>query len=289
MPHRRRIAVLWFAFCVSAAAGFGAEPATDIERGDAAWRERAQGHQGGIAASGPIHRALDAYQAALQAEPRNLEARWKLARALYFVGDHTELDREGRMEVFGRGRDLGEAGLDQLAERLGGRTALDKMEPDEVARRLAGEPDAAPIYFWTAVHWGLWGRARGKIAAARAGVAGTIRDYSLNVIALDDRYDDAGGYRLLGRLHTEAPRIPLITGWVSRKTAVETLRRAVEIAPQDAGNRFYLAEAMIEAGGELRAGGLELLREVVDSEPRPVKLVEESKVLQDARELLARW
>ena len=38
-----------------------------------------------------------------------------------------------------------------------------------------------------------------------------IRDYAAVSVALDPQIENGGGHRVLGRLHTEAPKIPFIT------------------------------------------------------------------------------
>jgi tetratricopeptide (TPR) repeat protein len=260
-----------------------AEPDDLLARGDAAWARRAQGHNDGRPAAGPISDALAAYEAALAARPDDLAARWRLMRALYFQGEFVASDPDAKLAVFARGRDLAEEGLDQLAVGLGGREVLDDLEPVEAARRLEPEPQAAAVHFWAAAHWGLWGRHRGKIAAARQGVANKIRRYAEVTIALDERFENAGGHRILGRLHAEAPKIPFFTGWVDRPFAILELERAVALAPDDLLSQLYLAEALIDYDAERRVEGIELLRRIVASQPNPDWLVEEIRAIADAR------
>ncbi len=264
-----------------------AQPGGDaLARGDAAWARRAEGHDGARAAAGPIAEAVAAYAEALEGRPDDLETRAKLLRALYFQGDYAAQEKEEKRQIFDRGRLLAEAGLDQLAARVGGRKKLDKLEPAEVARALAGVPGAAPVFFWSAVHWGLWGDHFGKMAAARKGVAGRLRRYAEIVNLLDEGYEGAGGRRLLGRLHTLAPKIPLVTGWVDRDRALAELRRAVAVAPDEAFNLLYLAEAILEFQPEKKAEAFSLLRRVVDQAPDPEGRVEQTRVQTEARKLL---
>jgi hypothetical protein len=258
-----------------------------MARGDAAWARRAEGALGGRAAPGPIGEAIAAYEAAVRAAPESLEARWKLLRALYFQGDFVARDTAAKRDAFDRGRKAFEEALTVVAARVGGRERLDALRPEEVARAFADSPEVARLYFWGAVNWGLWGEAFGKIAAARQGVGGRLLRYSRIVVALDPLYDDAGGRRLLGRLHAEAPRIPFFTGWVDRKLALAELTRAVAEGPADPFNRLYLAEALLNYAPERRQEALSLLRQVSEVEPRPDELVEDSAARERARALLA--
>jgi tetratricopeptide (TPR) repeat protein len=259
-----------------------------VAAGDAAWARRAQGHQGGRAASGPVDEAVAAYERAVKEQPDRLEASWKLARALHFKGEFATDSREGKQKVFDRGRSVVEAALDRLARKAGGRKKLDGMTPAQAAKTLSGVPEAAPLYLWGAVHWGLWGDVFGRMAAARQGVGDKVRSYSEILIALDERYEDAGGHRILGRLHTLAPKIPLVTGWVDRGKAVSELRRAVALGPDNLDNHLFLAEALLELQPDKAGEAREILRRLLARQPAPALVVEQEKTLANARALLAK-
>lgn len=280
---RNRTTSFFTALLASWALATGAAGAETVEqalaRGDAAWADR----------PALIGAAVAAYEAALALDPARLEAQWKLLRALYFEGDYTTEGQGARRAVFDRGREVGEAAFDHLAERVGGRKALDTLTPETARERFAATPEVARLYFWSAVHWGLWGEAFGKMAAARQGVARRLDDAAEIVIALDPAYEDAGGHRLLGRLHSEAPKIPFVTGWISREKAIAELRRAVALAPYEPFNGFYLAEALLDHGpASSRAEALELLRRLSAQGPRPEKPVEDERIRREARERLER-
>ena len=68
-----------------------------MARGDAAWGRRAQ--------TGQIGEAVAAYEQALRAEPANLDAAWKLLRALHFQGEYVARSAEEKQKIFARGRD----------------------------------------------------------------------------------------------------------------------------------------------------------------------------------------
>lgn len=259
--------------------------------GDEAMDRRAEGapsSRPGRAAPGPIGEAIVAYERAVEADPANFSARRKLLEALYFQGEYVAEGTEGRKETFGRGREVAEAALDRLASRMGGRKSYDELSPTERAERLADVPEAAGIHVWAAVHWGLWGDAFGRLAAARQGVAGKVRDYARTALTLDEDYEDGGPHRVLGRLHALAPRIPFFTGWVDRDVAVRELERAVELGPDMPLNRVFLAEALLEYRPARRGDALAQLRAVLDLPPDPERPVELADAKQRAREILAR-
>lgn len=288
-PFMRKAAFLVpFLLLVGAALAAPTDLTDLMAAGDAAWARRAEGHQGGHAAAGPIDEAIAAYEKATKEQPARLEAWWKLQRALHFKGEYVARTREDKQAVFARGRDVSEKAIDLLAQRVGGRAKLDALSPQQAAKALAGVEEATPVFLYAAIHWGLWGDAFGKMAAARQGVGEKIRRDGEVAIALDERYESAGGHRLLGRLHTLAPKIPFITGWVDRDKAVTELRRAMALAPDDPYNQLFLAEALLDYQPDKSAEARTLLRKLVARTPSPARPVEEAKAIADAKALLAK-
>lgn len=284
MPRLAAIALTALAF--EGGPALAAEPADPVARGDRAWEERAVGSRGDRASAVAVAAAVDAYTEAVAAEPARVEARWKLMRALFFLGEHAAADRESQLAAFERGRELGEEGLALLVQ--GGGETLRALDPLSAAARLRAEPEATALVFWTAAHWGLWGRTTGKFAAARQGVATRIRDYTEIVIALDERFEDGGGRRMMGRLHSEAPRIPFFTGWIDRDQAIAELERALEIAPDHWENRHFWAQAILDHRSERRDEALAVLQRLAEEKPRPGNLVEDRQTLAEVEALLAR-
>ena len=260
----------------------------DLAEGDAAWSRRAEGHRGGRAQPARIDAAIAAYERALKQRPDDLEAAWKLLRALHFKGEYAVTTREAKQEVFGRGRDVVEHAIDVLARRAGGRKKLDAMKPAAAAKALAGAPEAPSVLLWGAVCWGLWGDAFGRVASARQGVGERIQRYGEIVVAMDERFADAGGHRLLGRLHTLAPEVPFVTGWIDRDFAISELRRAVQLAPQDPYNQLYLAEALLEHQPEKKQEALKILRRLAQQKPVAERPVENAAAIAEAVALLAK-
>ncbi len=290
MTSRRRHRLTAIALTLTAgASALAASRDPRVAAGDAAWERRDEGGSGLQPAPEPIAEAIAAYQAALATRPDDLELRWKLMRALHFQGDYVLEARDDKRAVFAVGRDLGEGSLDRIAAEFGGRAAFDHLTVEAVIDALRGRAEAAPTYFWTCVHWGVWGRERGKLAAAREGVANRVRDYAEIVIGLDEAYEDAGGYRIMGRLHFEAPRVPFITGWVDKRKALSSLERAVEIAPDHPLSQLYLAEAIYDSNPARRPDAIARLRRTVEAGPRPERPFEDGRTLVTARALLENW
>ncbi|MBW8875660.1 MAG: hypothetical protein JF614_11915 [Acidobacteria bacterium] len=259
-----------------------------IAAGDAAYARRAEGHQGAKAQPGPSNEAIADFERAVKEQPDRLEGSWKLLRALHFKGEFVAQTDDEKQKVFARGKEVAKAAINRLAKRAGGRAKLDAMTPAQAAKALAGAPEAPPLYLWSAVHWGLWGDVFGRLAAARQGVGDKVRSYAENLIALDERYEEAAGHRVLGRLHTLAPKVPFVTGWVDRDKAVAELRKAVALGPDNLDNHLFLAEALFEHFPAKSAEARNILKQLLTRQPVPELVVEQESTLGKARALLAK-
>lgn len=273
-----------------AAAAVPAGPAP-LAAFDEAWARRGEGARGGTALEASVAPALAAGRAALAADPGSLEARWKLMRALYFRGEHATSGEAAKREVFDEGKRLGESTLELIRRQAGAAAGKDlsKASPVELVPYVKGVAEVVPCFLWASVNWGKWALVFGKTAAARQGAAAKIRDYATAVVRLDPAYDEAGGYRVLGRLHHQTPAIPFVTGWASRAEALKALRLAVETAPRNFVNRLYLAEAVRDYEKERRAEAVRMLEALVADTPSPQLAVEDARAQEEARALLAAW
>ncbi len=267
------------------------EPATPLAEGDAAWLLRAKGSSGGTAQTGPVDTALAAYRKAAAQNPGALEPRWKAMRALYFKGEYTTKNAEEQKRLFDDGKTIGEEAFEivrKTAARKAGKD-LSKATPVEIVPYVKGDQDVTATFLWAAVDWGKWALVFGKSAAIKQGAAAKIRDYATAVIALDPAFEDAGGYRVLGRLHHQTPSVPFFTGWASRKEALKNLREAGTRAPKNFINRLYLAEAQWDYETSKRPEARAAIEKLLAETPSPEWLVEDLKAQEDAKALLAAW
>lgn len=261
-----------------------------VTEADRMYLRRQEGRIGDLASAGPINQAIALYDKAAQA-PDLVDARWKLARALYFKGAYTGLDADSRKAVFQKARRISEDAIGILGrslEQKGIKGFLD-LGPEALAGKLQDRSDAAPTYFWAAVSWGEWALSMGKLEAAKTGAADKVRDYALTVIGIDPQFEEGGGYRVLGRLNDEAPWIPFITGWVSRDEAIRALRLAVGVNSRNFLNRHFLAEALYRGGEAEKAEAIKLEESILADAPSPLHLVEDLKTQENARRNLAVW
>jgi tetratricopeptide (TPR) repeat protein len=184
-----------------------------------------------LADSTTVNRAIRLYQKSLTAnrlKEEKYEAIWKLLQAYYFKGNFTTDNMEEKQRIFARGVEIGEHHIKTYSESV-------------------------EIHCWLGILWGYLGEVYSSFTAARKGVPGKVKYYAEKTIELDDHYLDAGGYRMLGRLHFMVPKIPLLMGWPSKEKSMQLLKKACAIAPKNLLNKLYLAEVLYEENDKNQA------------------------------------
>lgn len=260
------------------------------DQGDLAYLHRSDGRNGDVASSGEIDKALKSYQIALSRDQEDADSRWKYLRATYFKAEYTGLSDRKKAALYERAMPVSDEAI-TLEKLKAGRIAHKRpveIEPEQIGKALKGDGTAGEVFFWSGVMWGQWALAHGKLAAAREGAAEKIRDDARIAIGIDPDLEEGGGYRVLGRLNTESPRIPFLTGWISRESAVENLRKAVAIAPGNFVNQFYLAEALYRFTTQ-RDEAVANLRRLLADTPHPDHLIEDLRIQSLARVDLGAW
>src|SRR5438876_10598933 len=121
-----------------AAVLFAATAHAQTAEGDAQWLLRAEGHQGGRAKAPHVDAAIAAYQKAIAQNPNDLEARWKLLRAIRFKGAYVAANDEAKKAIYALGKKAGEEAVAM------------------VARHDPHSPEVAAVYLWDAINWGEW-------------------------------------------------------------------------------------------------------------------------------------
>jgi len=256
------------------------ELATLLAQAEARFARRSIGAITEVANPAEVDAAIALYRRALALAPRDIAILARLMRAMHFRGAYTGAGLEEKKAIFEEGRKLGQDAVDRLEAQARAGRGVSRIE---ALRLVRGAPD---LYLWTAGHWGEWALVRGKFAAARSGIAGKLKDLSQTVIDLDPTFEDAAGYRLLGRLHSEAPKIPFITGWVSRDKALQYLRRAHAVGPRHPVTWYFLAEAILDHEPSKRDEALRLLEMCANTPPRPDTLLEDARYATLARKHL---
>jgi tetratricopeptide (TPR) repeat protein len=73
----------------------------------------------------------------------------------------------------------------------------------------------------------------------------------LKVITLDEKYENAGAHRALGRMYHKLPGFPISFG--SNQKALAHLKRAHELFPRDVITRAFYAEVLYDEGRKAEA------------------------------------
>src|SRR5689334_5164191 len=240
-----------------------------VPEGDQHWALRAEGHQGGRAQAAQVDAAIAAYRKAIAQNPNDLEARWKLLRAIRFKGAYVAATNEAKKPVYDEGKKAGEEAL-------------------AAARGKSGN-DVAEIYLWDAVNWGEWALAYGKMAAVREGAADRIKREATLAMQMDPKLEGGGPVRVLGRLYNQTPHVPFLTGWASDKEAVRMLEESLKIDPANKITKVFLAEAMVDNDSSTKPQAIASLRDVLKAPNDPNYEVEWSAAMDDARKLLKEW
>ena len=225
----------------------------------------------------------------MEARPQDVEARWKLVRALWFAGEFASAGEAEERAAYERARAFAEPAVDSLSARLGSPSPEEaSARPGDLRAKLPAveRSDAAHLYFWAAVAVGAWSRSAGLLQAVRAGAAGRLHGYTTLSIALDPGVEGGGALRLLSRIHAELPRVPLLSGFVDRSRALPLAFRAAAEYPEHPGNSYLLGLTLLELAPERRAEGLRRVREAAALAPRPEQLVEDIALRVGARSRL---
>jgi len=152
------------------------------------------------------------YEEVLKQDPENLEALWKAARILYWLGDHSP--KEEKAAIFEKGIEYAKRGV-----------ALDD--------------NCVPCHYWLGINYSVYGEAKGIIKSIN--LLAPIKAEMNKVIELDPGHDQGGAYRILGRIAFKLPRI--FGG--SKKESVEYLKKSQAISPHNIMTHVFLAETYL--------------------------------------------
>jgi tetratricopeptide (TPR) repeat protein len=264
--------------------------AAQLADGDRHYAGRAAGARGARAQAEPIDAAIAAYKRAVASSPENLEAHWKLLRAYRYKGAYVASSPAEKKAVYGEAKMAGARAVAVVERFLAARGVnMAKAKYPEIVAATHGHRGVAEVYLWDAINWGEWALAYGKLAAARQGAADRIRRQATIAMMIDPRLEGGAPSRVLGRLHDQTPRIPLVTGWASSKEAVRFLQESMKIDPANKINIAFLAEAMVSHDTRTRPEAIAMLRAMIATPVDPQYPVEDAAAIDDAKALLAAW
>lgn len=250
---------------------------------DRVWAERNRDFDGKWAGAEPIGQVVAGLEELVAADPLNLTLINRLLQALEFQGQFTARDEPTKRPIFERGVAVASAVLTEIH----GSADLGGSDPEELARQAEGWEGAGELHFWSAVHWGLFGETQGAMKALRRGVAKKIRTHAETAILLAPEVQRGGPYRVLGRMHAVAPKVPMVTGWIKREEAVVLLETAYGFDPTDWQNQQFVFEIWLDQVPAKRGEALAGLRALAAAVPRREFLAEDTRISQQVAEVLA--
>lgn len=250
-----------------------------LAAGDYHYARRAEGARAGVALPKEIDDAIFDYHRAMMLDPSALEPRLRLLRAYFFRGGFCGTEGRAQVAIFDDAKAVAEETVHLLDEQTG-------RSKGRVGGRQAAPSEAAAVYLWAAVSWGQWTVAHAATAAWQR-APGRIRDLAQVAVTLDPSTEQAGGHVILGRLHCEAPRVPLLTMWVDRRKGLEHLRTAYSLSPGSPQIQFFLADALLKLDPSRTDEAIALLKRCATQPPRPEYPVEDEHYAWEARDRLA--
>lgn len=195
--------------------------------------------------------AVASLRQARTADYGNYEAAWKLARAAFYVAEHTDNESE-RDDMYREGIEAGKVAV--------------QLQPNK--------PDG---HFWLGANYG-GSAAHGTIAnlSSFQDIKGELE----TVLKLDESYQGYSVYLGLGRLYLQAPRI--LGGDTSK--AIEYLEKGVKLNPNNTLMRFYLAQAYETNNRDAEAK--KQLETLLKMTPDPKYIPEHEDAVKNAKKLL---
>jgi tetratricopeptide (TPR) repeat protein len=194
--------------------------------------------------------AVATYRQAVTADYGNYDAEWKLSRASFYVGDHTDNDDEAE-NMFRTGIEAGKAAVKLHGERPEG-------------------------HFWLGANYG--GDAQRSTLASLATVE-DIRTEMETVIKIDEKFQGGAAYLGLGRLYLKAPKV--LGGDTSK--AIEYLKKGLAINPANSLMKYYLAEAYDDEHRDAEAK--KLIDDILTMTPDPQYVAEHKDAIAKANKL----
>ena len=116
-------------------------------------------------------------------------------------------------------------------------------------RAIALNPNDVRGLFWKSVAMGKMAEDSGIVNAFR--MLRPMEKMLLKVVALDEKYENAGAHRALGRMYHKLPGFPISFG--SNQKALAHLKRAHELFPRDVITRAFYAEVLYDEGRKAEA------------------------------------
>lgn len=223
------------------------------------YNQRTSGAVGLQAKPEHIDKAILYFNKALASHENELEAGIYLMRSYIFKARFTQDTDSDKRKTFQLAKEIG--------DRLVPRFALSKELRFEYLSSL-----------------GQWGEVMGVFRAAKEGVVDKVKHEMEALIKLDPEFRKGVPERALAVLNLRVPKIPFILSWPDKKKSLVMTRKVVDKYPDDIGNNFYHAEALIENGHEEEAKSY--LMRALSMQPEKEYLLEDRSLHIQAKKML---
>jgi len=198
-----------------------------------------------------VRQAVALLREARTADYGSYEAYWKLARADYYLGEHTPDDRE-RDDLFREGVEAGKA-----------------------AKQL--QPNKPEGHFWLGANYG--GSAEHSTLSSLSSIE-DIKQEMETVLKLDEGYELGSAYLALGQLYSQAPRV---LGGDNTK-AIGYLEKGLRFGASNPLLRLRLAEAYEAANRN--GDAKKQIEAILLLTPTPGYEAEHNEAVAEAKKLL---
>ena len=199
-----------------------------------------------------VREAVVALRQAQADHPSDYDIAWRLAKYNYYLGAHSPQPQE-QEKAFRDGIEAGKQAV-QLQD---------------------SKPDG---HFWLGANYG--GAAQSSVLAGFAGVD-DIKGEMETVLKLDQNYQSASAYMVLGEVYLQAPK--LLGGDVQK--SIEYLEKGVKLGPDNALMKVTLAKAYVEAHRNAEAqkqiDALMTMKVTPGYEPEYAEAVAEARKVQE--------
>lgn len=248
-----------FSLTLIVASSFAAMSQSNFEQGLHWYEQRTAGAKGVKAASEPITKAIEYFEKALSEKEYELEAGVYYMRSCIYKGRFVLESNAEKREIYEKAKLVGE-------------------------RLVPKYPNSVELRFENLTAVGLWGERLGIFKAASEGIADRVKSETETLIKLDPEFRNAIGKRALAVLHLMAPKIPFIMSWPSDELGLELTKDVVTRYPNDIGNNYFYAEALVENGKEKQA--IPYLEKALSMQPEPEYLLEDRHFHLRAKKML---
>ncbi len=200
-------------------------------------------------------KAYRMYKKALQHRPGDYEGLYKAARAAFYLLENITVKRR-KKEIVAEAREYAEKAV--------------KVNPKGVEG-----------HFWLGVIYTKVGEIKGVLKALF--LIKPAKKKMFKVIRMDEAYEGAGAYVVLGRIYSQVPG--LFGG--SDKKARKYFEKARSIFPKNTLNLLFMAETYWDLDEEDLA--VKTLEELINLEADPRYIPESKKHKKEARRLLKKY